>query len=129
MQKPQQLHLPKANDIYMIQYTSGTTGLPKGVILTHANVVANISAVAMVENKFAKTVYEPGDAAMSFLPLAHVFDQVSHWFAIFSGGKIGYYRGDIMGLMDDCKQLKPVFMPIVPRLLNRIYDQVIDVYI
>lgn len=61
---------------------------------------------------------------MSFLPLAHMFERVVQSVIYSSGACVGFFRGDIRGLPDDIKTLRPTVMPVVPRVLNRIYDKV-----
>ncbi|XP_020611686.1 long-chain-fatty-acid--CoA ligase 1-like [Orbicella faveolata] len=115
----------KPEDILTVCYTSGTTGPPKGAILTHANLVADISAyrVHMRQTGFELT---PEDVHLSFLPLAHMYERINHLNLLLSGARIGYYSGDIKRLLEDCKELKPTIFSAVPRLLNRIYDKVMS---
>uniref|UniRef100_A0A8B9QLW2 Arachidonate--CoA ligase n=1 Tax=Apteryx owenii TaxID=8824 RepID=A0A8B9QLW2_APTOW len=96
-------------------------GNPKGAMLTHENVVANAAAfLKCTENTFECT---SSDISMSYLPLAHMFERVVQ--VIYScGGKVGFFQGDIKLLTDDMKTLKPTLFPVVPRLLNRIYDKI-----
>jgi long-chain acyl-CoA synthetase len=115
---------PQPDDTYIICYTSGTTGTPKGVILTHRNVVANISAFVTNKLEFLPEMISPKQVIISYLPLSHMFEQVDHWCVLMFGGSIGYFRGDIQGLMDDLKALKPTIFPVVPRLLNRLNDTI-----
>ncbi|KAB7503360.1 Long-chain-fatty-acid--CoA ligase 1 [Armadillidium nasatum] len=112
---------PKPGDLSTICYTSGTTGLPKGVLLTHENVVASVSAtlVQLAEHKPHKS-----DVMLSFLPLAHMLERCCEVAVYIAGGAVGFYSGDIRNLVDDYKCLKPTITPSVPRLLNRVYDKV-----
>ncbi|KAL1464052.1 hypothetical protein WDU94_003736, partial [Cyamophila willieti] len=112
---------PKSTDLCTICYTSGTTGNPKGVMLTHGNVIAAISASLL---QLADHRPRYSDVLISFLPLAHMLERTCESAMLLVGGSIGYYSGDIKNLTDDMKTLKPTIMPAVPRLLNRIYDQV-----
>lgn len=61
---------------------------------------------------------------LSFLPLAHMFERVIHAGLYMEGASIGFFNGDIRFLADDIKLLKPTLLPVVPRVLNRIYDKV-----
>ena len=61
---------------------------------------------------------------MSYLPLAHVFEKLVHHLALYNGSAIGYFGGDINKLVEDIGILKPTFIPMVPRLLTRIYDKI-----
>jgi long-chain acyl-CoA synthetase len=61
---------------------------------------------------------------ISYLPLSHMMEQMCHWFFLLTGNRIGYFRGNVTGLPDDMKTLKPTVFPVVPRLLNRLYDTI-----
>lgn len=118
-------HLPKAEDTYFVCYTSGTTGTPKGVILSHRNVVANISAFGLIFKKFIPDLLENTDnSLLSYLPLGHVFEQCAHWAALTLGYRIGYFSGSIPKLSEDMQALQPTLLPIVPRILNRFNDAI-----
>lgn len=113
---------PKPEDLSIICFTSGTTGNPKGAMLTHENVVADASAVV---KSFEATVEpSPKDISISFLPLAHMFERVVQTVLYGAGGRVGFFQGDIRLLPDDMKNLQPTIFPVVPRLLNRVYDKV-----
>lgn len=113
---------PEPEDLGIICFTSGTTGDPKGAMLTHQNVVSNASAfLKCVEHTFVPT---PEDVTISYLPLAHMFERVVQTVAYSCGAKVGFFQGDIRLLQDDMKTLKPTIFPVVPRLLNRVYDKV-----
>lgn len=66
---------------------------------------------------------------MSFLPLAHMFERLVHAAIYTEGGSVGFFRGDIRLLPDDIKQLRPTILPVVPRVLNRLYDKVIKLFL
>ncbi|XP_001949298.1 long-chain-fatty-acid--CoA ligase 5 [Acyrthosiphon pisum] len=110
---------PKPTDLCTICYTSGTTGLPKGVMLTHGNVVAAVSAVLVQLSQYRPSV---GDVMISYLPLAHMLERCCENGMYLVGGSVGFYNGNIKFLFEDMKVLKPTIMPSVPRLLNRIYE-------
>uniref|UniRef100_A0A667HJC0 Long-chain-fatty-acid--CoA ligase n=1 Tax=Lynx canadensis TaxID=61383 RepID=A0A667HJC0_LYNCA len=110
---------PRPKDLSIICFTSGTTGDPKGAMLTHENIVANSSA-------FLKLYFQATteDVSISYLPLAHMFERIVQTVMYSCGAKVGFFQGDIRLLPDDMKTLKPTVFPSVPRLLNRIYDKV-----
>uniref|UniRef100_A0A8C5S685 Long-chain-fatty-acid--CoA ligase n=1 Tax=Laticauda laticaudata TaxID=8630 RepID=A0A8C5S685_LATLA len=105
---------PKPDDLCVVCFTSGTTGNPKGALLTHGNVVSNTAA-------FLKVIEV---SSISYLPLAHMFERVVQSTMYSFGGRVGFFQGDIKLLVDDMKALKPTIFPVVPRVLNRIYDKV-----
>ncbi|KAK2164222.1 hypothetical protein LSH36_67g01021 [Paralvinella palmiformis] len=114
---------PKPSSVACVCYTSGTTGNPKGVLLTHENLIANTAAFTkMIPASLNVTTK---DTHISYLPLAHMFEGVVQLLMIQHGGRIGFFRGDIRQLTDDMQALKPTIFPTVPRLLNRIYDKVL----
>lgn len=113
---------PKPEDLCMVCFTSGTTGDPKGALLTHENVVAN--AAAFIKSIEMTTPCVTSDISMSYLPLAHMFERVVQTVMYSNGAKVGFFQGDIKLLTEDMKTLKPTIFPVVPRLLNRIYDKI-----
>uniref|UniRef100_A0A8B9Z2I4 Long-chain-fatty-acid--CoA ligase n=1 Tax=Buteo japonicus TaxID=224669 RepID=A0A8B9Z2I4_9AVES len=113
---------PKPEDLAVICFTSGTTGNPKGAMITHQNIVSNASAfVKTTEKTFMPS---SDDVLISFLPLAHMFERVVECVVLCHGARIGFFQGDIRLLMDDLKTLQPTVFPVVPRLLNRMFDKV-----
>jgi len=115
---PAKAHPPAAGDVATICYTSGTTGAPKGVVLTHLNLVSNSAAMAYELDQ------RPGDVHLSYLPLAHIYERVIIYTCLQSGTGIGFFRGDVLGLLDDMAALRPTIFVSVPRLWNRIHDRV-----
>lgn len=113
---------PRPEDLGIICFTSGTTGNPKGAMITHENVISNSAAfLRCVEYTFEPT---PEDVTISYLPLAHMFERIVQFVVYTCGAKVGFFQGDIRLLPDDMKTLQPTVFPVVPRLLNRIYDKV-----
>ncbi|XP_074883817.1 long-chain-fatty-acid--CoA ligase 1 isoform X2 [Buteo buteo] len=113
---------PKPEDLAVICFTSGTTGNPKGAMITHQNIVSNASAfVKTTEKTFMPS---SDDVLISFLPLAHMFERVVECVVLCHGARIGFFQGDIRLLMDDLKTLQPTVFPVVPRLLNRMFDKI-----
>lgn len=113
--------LPGPEDIALICYTSGTTGRPKGVMLTHKNIAANIEGFKNYEY-----AVHHSDIYVSYLPLSHVYERVGEYLIMSGGGSIGFFRGVIKELVSDIESLKPTAFPAVPRVLNLIYDKVMN---
>uniref|UniRef100_A0A669DC07 Long-chain-fatty-acid--CoA ligase n=1 Tax=Oreochromis niloticus TaxID=8128 RepID=A0A669DC07_ORENI len=113
---------PKPEDLSIVCFTSGTTGNPKGAMLTHENVVAD--AAGVLKTIEVSIIPNTQDVTISFLPLAHMFERVVQTVVFGAGAKVGFFQGDIKLLPDDMKTLQPTLFPVVPRLLNRIYDKV-----
>ncbi|KAE8008450.1 hypothetical protein FH972_004961 [Carpinus fangiana] len=107
-------------DICTIMYTSGTTGEPKGVILTNGAIMAQVLAIDHILLLTDKVATEE-DSFFSFLPLAHIYDQTMESYFIYKGSSIGFWRGDIRFLMEDIQELKPTAFCGVPRVYDRIY--------
>uniref|UniRef100_A0A674F7C7 Arachidonate--CoA ligase n=1 Tax=Salmo trutta TaxID=8032 RepID=A0A674F7C7_SALTR len=96
-------------------------GKPKGAMITHGNIASNSSSVIKILEVCSE------DVSISYLPLAHMFERMIQVSMLCHGARVGFYQGDISLLMDDIKTLKPTLFPVVPRLLNRIYDKVSSV--
>ncbi|TFH38767.1 MAG: long-chain fatty acid--CoA ligase [Bacteroidia bacterium] len=106
-------------DLLTIIYTSGTTGQPKGVMLSHRNIVSNFLAITDIHPLGF------GDRAMSFLPLCHVYERMVNYHFQYKG--ISVYYIESMGLiMEMIKEVKPNVMNTVPRLVEKIYDGIIN---
>uniref|UniRef100_M4EFY7 Long-chain-fatty-acid--CoA ligase n=1 Tax=Brassica campestris TaxID=3711 RepID=M4EFY7_BRACM len=111
----------KRSDICTIMYTSGTTGDPKGVLLTNESIIYLLEGV----KKLLKTINEEltsKDVYLSYLPLAHIFDRVIEELFIYEAASIGFWRGDVKILVEDIAALKPTIFCAVPRVLERIYN-------
>lgn len=104
---------PSPSDLVTINYTSGTTGPPKGVVLTHEN------AVAATACALTTVPQSSGDTMVSYLPLAHIYARLTEHAAFWAGARIGYFHGNILELVDDLKLLKPTGFMSVPRLYSR----------
>ncbi|KAH9682769.1 Long chain acyl-CoA synthetase 6 (peroxisomal) [Citrus sinensis] len=106
---------PKPDDVATICYTSGTTGTPKGAVLSHGNLIASVAGATL------GTKFYPSDVYISYLPLAHIYERANQVMTVYSGVAVGFYQGDNMKLMDDLAALRPTVFCSVPRLYNRIY--------
>ncbi|KAJ9704876.1 hypothetical protein PVL29_003091 [Vitis rotundifolia] len=107
-------------DVCTIMYTSGTTGEPKGVVLSNEAIMAEVLSMDQLLLETDKVATEE-DTYFSFLPLAHVFDQIMETYCIYKGSSIGFWGGDVRYLMEDIQELKPTIFCGVPRVYERIY--------
>jgi long-chain acyl-CoA synthetase len=107
----------KYEDLATIIYTSGTTGKPKGVMLSHRNILSNVVA--------SLPCFPPGTnmRALSFLPLNHIFERMVSYIYLFKGTSI-YYAQSLETIGDDLKEVKPDLFTTVPRLLEKVYDKI-----
>jgi len=108
----------ETNDIATLIYTSGTTGNPKGVMLSHKNMISNFKAVAHIP-----PCGEEGKA-MSYLPLCHVYERIMIYVYQFTGISV-YYAENFTTIADNMRDVKPDILSTVPRLLEKIYDKII----
>ncbi|XP_020101753.1 long chain acyl-CoA synthetase 6, peroxisomal-like [Ananas comosus] len=111
---------PKPEDIATICYTSGTTGTPKGVVLAHENLIANVAGSSL------SVAFYPSDVYISYLPLAHIYERANQVAMVYFGVAVGFYQGDNLKLMDDLAVLRPTLFCSVPRLYNRIYSGIVN---
>ena len=110
---PVQFNLPVSSDICTINYTSGTTGDPKGVLITHK------AAVAAVSGTMCSSEMRLGDVGFSYLPLAHIYGRMLEQVSLINGASIGYFHGNVLEIVDDLKLLRPHQFQSVPRLFDR----------
>ena len=108
----------KPEALATIIYTSGTTGIPKGVMLSHQNVVSNVlSASKRLPLEIGKST------ALSFLPICHIFERVILYIYLYNGIKV-YFAESMETIPDDLRDVKPEVMTAVPRLLEKVYDKI-----
>ncbi|MCB0513092.1 MAG: AMP-binding protein, partial [Bacteroidetes bacterium] len=106
------------HDVATIIYTSGTTGIPKGVMLTHNNIVSNVKdALSIITvTKNAKT--------LSFLPLCHVFERTIN-YAYFAAGASIYYADGLETISENIQDIRPDYFTTVPRLLEKVFEKIV----
>ncbi len=111
---------PKPEDLAAIVYTSGTTGRPKGVMLTHHNVVENVIATLI----HIAPAPKPGYVFLSFLPLSHTFERTAGYYLALGMGCTITYNRSIMLLAEDLRTVKPDVLISVPRIYEKIYARI-----
>ena len=107
-------------ELATIIYTSGTTGKPKGVMLSHRNIVSNVL------DSSPRIPFEEGTSrALSFLPICHIFERVILYIYQYYSVSI-YFAESIDKLSDNIKEVNPTVFSVVPRLLEKVYDKIIE---
>lgn len=109
----------KPEELATIIYTSGTTGRPKGVMLSHNNIVSNV-----LDSSPRIPFEESTSVALSFLPVCHIFERVILYIYQYYSVSI-YFAESIEKLSDNIKEVKPTVFSVVPRLLEKVYDKII----
>jgi long-chain acyl-CoA synthetase len=109
----------RPEDVASVLYTSGTTGRPKGVVLTHRNIVSNVIAS---DGLFPLS---KSDVGMSFLPLAHVYERMFDFYYLAIGVSIAYAES-VNALADNLLEVRPTVMAVVPRVLEKVYANVLE---
>ncbi|WP_343694948.1 long-chain fatty acid--CoA ligase [Flavobacterium sp.] len=108
----------KTDDLATIIYTSGTTGKPKGVMLSHKNIVSNVLDSA------PRIPFDPGKStSLSFLPICHIFERMILYIYQYYGVSV-YFGESIDKISDNLKEVKPTVITAVPRLLEKVYDKI-----
>ena len=106
-------------DLVTIIYTSGTTGTPKGVMLSHKNILSNVISSTEVFAEFCS----PGDRALSFLPLNHIFERMVTYIYLFNGVSV-WYAENLEMIGTNLKEVQPSVFTTVPRLLEKVYERI-----
>ncbi|WP_108423022.1 AMP-dependent synthetase/ligase [Flagellimonas amoyensis] len=105
-------------DLATLIYTSGTTGRPKGVMLSHDNIVSNVISSEK------RVPFESGGSALSFLPICHIFERMILYLYQYCGIEVHFAEG-LDKISDNVKEVKPNVMTVVPRLLEKVYEAII----
>jgi len=108
------------DDLLTLIYTSGTTGNPKGVMLTHSNLISNIEGI------YKELKFDDNDRFLSFLPLSHVFERMGGHFTTFSMGCAVYYAENIDTVSDNLGEISPTVVLSVPRLYEKMYSKITE---
>lgn len=111
---------PEPQDLAALVYTSGTTGKPKGVMLTHRAILANVTGVLQ------NICPEPEDVWISFLPLSHTFERTTTYYTAMGFGNRVAFNRNIGLLADDLKVIRPTILMSVPRIYEKVYDKIQD---
>jgi long-chain acyl-CoA synthetase len=105
------------NDLFTLLYTSGTTGSPKGVMISHKGILSNVMAVRYL------VPFEPSWKALSFLPLNHVYERVLVTLYLYHGVSV-YYAESFETIGDNCREIHPQLFVAVPRILERVLERI-----
>ncbi len=108
------------SNLATIIYTSGTTGTPKGVMLSHKNIVSNIFATGK-----SLDLHDNKKIAISYLPISHIFERAASYYCQYMGFEIHFAEG-IDKIGDNLREVQPNFMAVVPRLLEKVFDKIVD---
>ncbi|KAE8708687.1 Long chain acyl-CoA synthetase 1 [Hibiscus syriacus] len=118
-ENPREISAPQPFDICTIMYTSGTSGNPKGVVLTHETMATFVNGVDIFMDQFEDKM-TVDDVYLSFLPLAHILDRMIEEYFFHKGASVGYYHGNLKELRDDIMELKPTFLAGIQKALQEL---------
>ena len=107
------------DDLATLVYTSGTTGNPKGAMLTHGNITSNVHTVRDA------VPFQPGDTALSILPLSHILERMVDYLYYYKGGTVAYAE-NVMKVADNLQEIRPQYFAAVPRLFEKMRSRIMD---
>jgi long-chain acyl-CoA synthetase len=113
-------HKPGPDDLFTVCYTSGTTGEPKGAMLTHRNVLSNVHVLIPLFG------INENDVLVSFLPLCHMFERTGGYYCVLMAGGAIAYAESVQTIREDVQLVRPTVMIVVPRVLEKVYGAVRD---
>jgi long-chain acyl-CoA synthetase len=113
-------HRPQPDDLFTVCYTSGTTGEPKGAMLTHRNVLSNVHSLIPLFG------INENDVLVSFLPLCHMFERTGGYYCVLMAGGAIAYAESVQTIREDVQLARPTVMIVVPRVLEKVYGAVQD---
>jgi long-chain acyl-CoA synthetase len=111
-------HDSEPDDLFTVVYTSGTTGEPKGAMLTHRNILSNVTTAIPLFN------INENDVLVSFLPLCHLFERTCGYYCVLMAGGSIAYAESLQTIREDVQLAKPTMMIVVPRVLEKVYNTV-----
>lgn len=111
---------PSGRDVATFCYTSGTTGNPKGAMVTHENFLSAFAAIP------SGMIPDMSGRYLSYMPLAHIFERVVLNNMFLYGASVAFWRGDSLLLIEDLQACRPTAMAAAPRVLNKIYDKIVS---
>ncbi|HET7436784.1 MAG TPA: long-chain fatty acid--CoA ligase [Thermoanaerobaculia bacterium] len=109
----------RPDDLATLVYTSGTTGNPKGAMLTHGNITSNVMTVRDI------VPFQPGDVALSILPLSHILERMVDFLFLYKGGCIAYAES-VAKVADNLQEVQPTYFAAVPRLFEKMRARIMD---
>ncbi|MCX6842417.1 MAG: long-chain fatty acid--CoA ligase, partial [candidate division WOR-3 bacterium] len=113
-------HKPQPDDLFTVCYTSGTTGEPKGAMLTHRNVLSNVQTAIPLFG------INENDVLVSFLPLCHMFERTCGYYCMLMSGASIAYAESLQTIREDVQLVRPTVMIVLPRVLEKVYNAVQD---